>query len=172
MKSPVTIIIVFFLCVILFFLGFLSYSKFYHIVLPDVTGIQYKMDLAAIGDQQNMFAMVFAAVPLLLFFTWQLIPLHSNDKKTATVFIVIISMVLATYIRYKMLVSSFNEMLDSSTGRYTGSRISFPFEQLDFELYLLGGLMAGCIISYLLFHNKIIQRTILTGSKKQPMQPI
>lgn len=164
MKSPAAIITIFFLCAIFFFLGFLSYSKFYGIVLPAVDGIRYNMDLAAIGSNQDIFATVFALVPLLLFITWQLIPLQSTDKKTASAFVVLICMVLATYIRYKILVSHFSEMLKSQTNKYSSLGIAFSFQDLNYEFYLLGGLIIGCIISYLLFHNKVVRRTILVGA--------
>ncbi|MES2850521.1 MAG: hypothetical protein V4685_15785 [Bacteroidota bacterium] len=162
MRSPAVIITIFFLCAIFFFLGFLSYSKFYGIALPAVDGIRYNMDLASIGSNQDMFAFVFALVPLLLFITWQLIPLQSTDKKTASAFVVLICMALTTYIRYKMLVADFNEMLQSQTNKYS-TGITFSFQDLNYEFYLLGGLLVGCIISYLLFHNKVVRRTIFVG---------
>jgi hypothetical protein len=156
MKSLVNIVTLFFVCAIFFFLGFLSYSRFYHIVLPDVVGIQYKMDLAAIGSNQDLFGVIAAAIPLLLFFTWQLIPLYNNDKKTFSVLLVIICIVLAVYIRYKILVSEFTKMVESSSSKT--SLIAIPFEQLGFEWYVAGGLLVGCIISFMAFHNKIVRR--------------
>ncbi len=163
MKSPSAIITLFFLCAIFFFLGFLSYSKFYSIVLPAVDGIRYNMNLATIGNNQDMFAIVSALVPLLLFITWQLIPLQSTDKKTASAFVVLICMALAIYIRYKILLSTFTEMVQSLSNKYTSLGIAFPFEDLDYEYYLLGGLICGCIISYFIFHNKVVRRTIFIG---------
>ena len=160
MKSPTNIIVLFFICAIFFFLGFFSYTKFYGIVLPGVDGIRYNMELDAIGSNQDMFATVFAFSPLLLFITWHLIPLHSTDKKTTTVFIVLLCMIGATYIRYKMLVSHFNEMVESQTNKYSSLGISFPFQDLNYEFYLLAGLIVGCTISYLLFHNKVVRRTV------------
>lgn len=159
MKPPVTIITLFFICAIFFFLGFLSYSKFYHIVLPNVEGIQYKMNLGELGYNQDIFAVISAVIPLLLFFTWQLIPLYNNDKKTFSALVVVICMALAVYIRYKILVSEFTEMVESSTNKM--SMIAVPFEQLAFEWYLAGGLLVGCIISFMAFHNKLVRRQFI-----------
>lgn len=158
MKFPSLILTVFFLCCIFFFLGFLSYSRFYHIVLPDVSGVQYQMDLAEVGEMQTTFAIVTALIPLCLFITWQLIPLYSDDKKTFTAFIVLICMVAAVYIRYKILVSHFEELVQSVTDKTNYSGVKYAFNELGFEYYLLGGLLGGCIISYLFFHN-VIKRT-------------
>jgi hypothetical protein len=159
MKSTATLIKLFFLCAIFFFLGFLSYSKFYRLVLPGVEGIQYKMNLAEIGNNQDMFAAITAMIPLFLFFTWQLIPLYNDDKKTLSVLIVLLCLSLSTYIKYKILVADFTEMVESSSSRT--SFIAIPFEQLGFEWYLAGGLVAGCLISYLAFHNKMVRRQMV-----------
>jgi hypothetical protein len=160
MKPPYTIIIIFFICAIFFFLGFFGYTKFYQIVLPNIIGINYLMDLSQLEKNQTLFAFVFAAIPLLLFFTWELTPLHSLDKKTTSLFVVGICMVLATYIRYKILVNHFEEVLQSPTGRYSATTITYPFEEINYEYYLLGGILMGCIISYLLFHNVVKTRTV------------
>ena len=162
MKFSSLVITVFLLCAIFFFLGFFSFSKFYNMVLPDVYGVRYQMDLVAVEDTQTVFAIIAGLMPLLLFFTWQLIPLYSTDKKTSTVFIIIICMALAAYIRHKMLVSHFEEMVESLTNKNAGPSVPFSFEELYFEYYLLGGLISGCVISYLIFHNKVIKgRTML-----------
>lgn len=40
---------------VFFFLGFFGYAKFYRMVLPDVPGIQYQMDLAQVISNQFFF---------------------------------------------------------------------------------------------------------------------
>lgn len=160
MKFPSLIITIFLLCCIFFFLGFLAFSKFYQVVLPDIYGLQYQMDLAEVGDMQTMFAIVIGLIPLSLFITWQLIPLHSPDKQTSTVFIVLICMVSAVYIRYKVLVHYFEGLVQSLTDKTSTSGVKYPFNELGFEYYLFGGLLCGCIISYLLFHNVIKRRVM------------
>jgi hypothetical protein len=139
MKFPSLIITIFLLCCIFFFLGFLSFSKFYHVVLPDIYGLQYQMDLADVGDMQTMFAIVIGIIPLCLFITWQLIPLQSPDKQTSTAFIVLICMAGAVYIKYKMLVHYFEGLVQSLTDKTSTSGVKYPFNQLGFEYYLLGG---------------------------------
>lgn len=161
MKFPAAFINILFVCILFFFLGFIGYPSFYELVLPDLFSVKYQMDLVKLEDRQTLFAGVWALVPFLIFFTWQIIPLYSGDKKTFTVFIVIICMVLATYTRYKMLVYHFNKMADSFSDK--SAYLSFPFEQLNFEWYLAGGLLTGCIISYLAFHNKVVRRSIFIG---------
>lgn len=160
MKPPYSIIFIFSICAIFFFLGFFNYAKFHQIVLPNITGINYQMDLSQLENNQNLFAFVFAAIPLLLFFTWELTPLYSLDKKTTSIFIVGICMVLATYLRYKILVSDFDDILQSHAGASLATTITYPFEEINYEYYLLGGLLMGCIISYSLFHNVVKTRTV------------
>lgn len=152
-------ITLFFICAVFFFLGFLGCAKFYRIVLPDVPGIQYRMDLAQVISNQDFFSVIIAAVPLLLYVTWQMIPLRNIDKKTLSVFIVIICMAGTVFIRYKILAADFTNLAESAS--YKMYAFSIPFEQLEFEWYLLGGLITGCCISFMAFHNRIIRRQIL-----------
>ena len=160
MKFPSLIITIILLCAIFFFLGFFSFAKFYKIVLPDVYGLQYQMDLAAVENTQTVFAIVMGLVPLSLFITWGLIPLHSADKKTTTAFVIIICMAAAVYIRYKMLLHYFEGLVQSLTNKSSSSGVKYPFNELGFEYYLFGGLIAGCIISYLVFHNVVKRRSM------------
>ena len=160
MKFSSLIITIILLCAIFFFLGFLSFAKFYKIVLPDVYGLQYQMDLAAVENTQTVFAIVMGLVPLSLFITWGLIPLHSADKKTTTAFVIIICMAAAVYIRYKMLLHYFEGLVQSLTNKSSSSGVKYPFNELGFEYYLFGGLIAGCIISYLVFHNVVKRRSM------------
>lgn len=162
MKAQSSIVTLFFLCAVFFFAGFKLYPTYFKIVLPEVDGIKYVMNYVAIDTHRDRFAAVFAAVPLLIFITWRIIPLESGDKKTFSALVVLICMALATFIRYRILVSRFNDMVESSSNLNYG--ISVAFEQLGYEWYLTGGLLAGCIVTYLAFHNKIIRRQILIRS--------
>lgn len=158
MKSPSFILIIFFICAVFLFAGFIFFAKFYNFVLPEVNGLKYQMDLAAVEDMQTRFAVVIGFIPLALYFTWTLIPLYSPDKKTFSVFIVFICMSLAVFIRYKILVNYFNDLIQSIAGNTVGTGIDFPFTELNYEYYLFGGLISGCVISYLVFHNVLVRR--------------
>lgn len=129
-------------------------------MLPDIYGLQYQMDLAGVGDMQTMFAIVIGIIPLCLFITWQLIPLHSTDKQTSSAFIILICMVTTVYIRYKILVHYFEGLVQSLIDKTSASGVKYPFNELGFEYYLLGGLLCGCIISYLVFHNVVKRRSM------------
>lgn len=158
MKPVSTLITLFFVCAIFFFAGFLLYPKFYTVFLPDVEGIQYQMNLAGLIKNQEIFAAVISAVPLLLFLTWELVPLYNGDKKTLSVLIVLICMIVGVWIRYMILVDEYTNMVESLSNRIYMVPVSF--DEIGFEWYLAGGLLAGCIITYLSFHNKVIRRRI------------
>ena len=156
MKPGHTIAALFFLCTLFFCTGFLLYAEFYSWWLPDIDGIIYQMDLTGLVNNQETFAAVTAAMPLLLFLTWQLVPIYSSDKKTLSALIVLFCMFMAVFIRYKILVAEYSQMVESlNSNRYP---VSVSFEQLGFEWYLAGGLLTGCTITYLSFHNIVIQR--------------
>jgi hypothetical protein len=160
MKFPSIIVTILLLCFIFFFFGFLSFSKFYDIVLPNIYGLQYEMDLAEVEDLQNWFAVVIGSVPVFVFITWELIPLRSLDKKIFSAFIVLICMLTAVYIRYKMLLHYFEGLVQSLINKTSVNAVKYPFSQLGFEYYLSGGLITGSIISYLIFHNVVKRKEL------------
>jgi hypothetical protein len=159
MKPVSSFITLFFICAVFFFLGFFWYANFYRIVLPDVQGIQYQMDLAQVISDHYFFAVIMAAVPLFLSITWQVIPLRNIDKKILSALMVLICMAGAVYIQHIILVSEFTTLAGSASNNMYD--IAVPFEQVAFEWCLLAGLVAGCIITFLAFHNRIIRRQIL-----------
>ena len=118
------------------------------------------MDLAEVGDLQNLFAVVIGSVPVLMFVTWELIPLRSLDKKISSAFIVLICVVTAVYIRYKILLHYFEGLVQSLINKTSVNAVKYPFSQLGFENYLSGGLIAGCIISYFIFHNVVKRKEL------------
>lgn len=156
MNSSASLIKPLFLCAVFFFLGFLFYPLFYQFALPGVTGIQYNIDLTTLGKKQDLFGMVIAMIPVFLLLTWRLIPLYDYHKKTFSALIVLVCMAFATYLRHKILAGDFTNMVQSQSD--TSYMIDISFEQLDFEWYLAGGLVSGCLISYLAFHNTRVKR--------------
>lgn len=69
---------------------------------------------------------------------------------------VVICMAGAVFIRHKLLAADFTNLAESASDKMYAFPV--PFEQLAFEWYLLAGLITGCFISFMAFHNKIIRR--------------
>ncbi len=158
MKFLSTVNILFFTCFVFFFVGFFAYSNFFEILIPGVAGIKYMGELTAVWDKAVLFAIITAFIPALLFITWGLIPLYSLDKKILTAFITIVCAVIAVYMRYKVLAGNLKEISNSFINKNTTNSIVLTFNDLNYEYYFGAGLVTGCIISYLAFHNKTIER--------------
>jgi len=153
MKSPNTIIIIIFTCMVFFFLGWFAFAKFYQLVLPGADSVTYQMDFEKLWDMKMLFGFAFAMVPLCLFLTWEWVPIEYADKKLSTAFVVVICMAVAVYLRRRGLVSYFDELQQSNQSI---SPVAFPFEQLYFEYYLMAGLAVGCLLSYLIWGRRTV----------------
>lgn len=158
MKFPSSVVYLFFICFIFFFIGFFTYTRFFEFLVPDIAGIKYLGELTSVWDNAVLFSVITAFIPAVLFITWGLIPLYSIDKKIFTVLITIICISIVIYIRYKILFNKFNGMVQSFSIKDNAASIVFSYNDLNYEYYFGGGLIIGCIISYLAFHNKIIER--------------
>lgn len=124
-------------------------------MLPGNSGVHYQMDFEKVWDIKILFGFAFALMPLCVFLTWEFGRLEDGDKKTSVVFIVIGCIGFSVYIRYRALVSYFDSMVQNSQSAYP---VSFPFEQLYYEYYLMAGLGVGCLLAYLIFGRKAVTR--------------
>lgn len=156
MKFPGSLISVAVTSLLFFAAGTYAYQYVYAMLLPDVYGLQYTAPIESIEQKHFIFSLITAAIPVAVYLTWRLIPLYSADKKLFSAFMIALSIFLFVYLRYKNLLNSFEAMKESLIKKEPGPIINIPFTEMDFENYAGGGLIAGCVLSFLVFHNKTI----------------
>jgi len=156
MKFPGSFISIVVISLLFFAAGTYGYGYVYALLVPDVYGLQYTAGIESIEQKHLTFALIAAAIPVTVYLTWRLIPLYSADKKLFSVFIIALSIFLFVYLRHKNLLNSFKEMKESLINKTSGTIINIPLTELDFENYIAAGLIAGCLFSFLVFHNKTI----------------
>lgn len=158
MRPPFFIIIFICTCACFYFAGYILYADFFELFLPAVDAVKFSVDMETLEGHHNTFGFVCALIPFCTYLTWQLTPLYTGDKRTFSGLIIGMCIFLAVYIRYKMLTKDLTGWVQSASDMNTS--ISYPFAALNYEYYIGGGLLAGCIISYLAFHNTLVRRPI------------
>ncbi|MES2772701.1 MAG: hypothetical protein V4722_00860 [Bacteroidota bacterium] len=156
MKKPsATIISTILLSVILFFFSLFAAGNFYDLIIPASEGLRYQV--SDFGDQfrgKLILSAILALAPILVFLTWKFTPIIATSKRFATVFVEIISVILAILLRQQMIKSNFKELTENLNTMNNNVEVRFSFNQLHFEYYILAGLCAGCILSFFLFRQK------------------
>ena len=63
-------------------------------------------------------------------------------------------MTLAVFLRQQLIKSTFDGLTNLKNPSGETIHNSFPIENLNFEYYLLGGLVLGCVMTYFMFKGK------------------
>lgn len=147
------------LSIALFALGLFTFDKFIYLVLPKADGVSYYVtDLDRELWTTLSFSLVIGLMPILVLATWVLAPIVRGNKKCASIMIVLISIVLAVFVRKQMLSSYFTGVPKNFSLSPDKIDIGYLINQTNFEYYMfLGGCM-GCLISYFLLREKRIQQ--------------
>jgi len=139
----------------LFVAGLCTFHLLCNLFLPKAEGgffqpMKYGDDFIA----TIIFSCIIGLIPFLMIQTWRLSPVVSRSKKAASVLVVILSMTLALLLRQQILTSYARSQAKSFNSAVDKVKLTYPLEQLNFEYYLAGGLIAGCFISGLLLRKK------------------
>lgn len=158
MNNKKTLIICMALSIALLFLTFYLFDNILDLIWPRAesftityTSIATQLELAII------FSVAVAVSPILLFFTWKLGSIASTKNRTLSILMVSGFMILSVISRKLYIEYWFSKFSTSKTE--TGEPIysSMYAEDLNFEYFLLGGLILGCAVSYFIFKRKSIQ---------------
>lgn len=155
-NKKTTLVLTILTSLVLFILTFTQFGKLLEFLMPRIENLQYQT--TDIGSQFKLaifFSIVIGLTPILLYLTWRLGRIEKTKRRTYSGLIVIGFMAISVALRQYLIKSSFSGLTNLKT--QTGETIygSFAIENLNFENYLLGGLILGCIVSYLFLKDKL-----------------
>lgn len=101
-----------------------------------------------------LFSLVLGLTPVFIFLTWRLSPIVSRNRKLASVLTVVLFMILSIIVRQQILISYFTRLTKSFNSALDKVNVSYPVDHFNFEYYLFGGLIMGCLISLFLLRQK------------------
>ncbi len=133
-----------------FILGVMVYETFLALILPKSEHSAFSTSgLSTLLFQKIYFSLALALIPVFLYITWRISPIISTPKKIKSVILVSICLVVSVILRQQIISSNLNSFHSP-----TNITNTFPIENLHFHFYLLGGLLIGCLLSFLLFKQK------------------
>jgi hypothetical protein len=154
-NKKTTLVLTMLTSLVLFILTFTQFRKLLEFLMPKIENIQYQT--TDIGSQFKLalfFSIVIGLTPIFLYLTWRFGRIEKTKRRTYCGLIVIVFMAISVALRQYLIKSTFSGLtnLKSQTGETIYS--SFATENLNFEYYVLGGLILGCIVSYLFLKDK------------------
>ena len=150
-----TLVLTILTSLVLFILTFTQFGKLFEFLMPRIENLQYQTtDIRSQFKLAIFFSIVIGLTPILLYLTWRLGRIEKTKRRIYSGLIIICFMTISVALRQYLIKLSFSEMTNLKA--QTGETIygSFDIENLNFENYLLGGLILGCIVSYLFLKDK------------------
>ena len=154
-KQKRTLLLTILSAFVLFVFTFTQVGFIFHLLLPKIENLHYQTTEMGVQFKLSFYiSIVIGLIPILLYLTWRLTPITKLKSKTISGLIVIAMMALAVIIRQQLIKSTFNGLTNLKTASGETIYNSFPIENLNFEYYLLGGLILGCVLTYFMFKGK------------------
>lgn len=155
--AKTTIILTILFSITLFISGLLTFERFFETILPKVDGGFYQVtEIGGEFKTMLLFSSVFALTPFLILLTWRYSPIVSVSKKLASVLTIVVCMTLAIILRQQIIKSYFTGLTKNFNSTVDKINVNYPVDQVNFEYYLFGGLIVGCLISCFFLRQKRI----------------
>ena len=166
MKPSIRIIIIAIVSSIaLFVVGLSTWNSFFTLMLPIVGDTRYlATSLGTSFRNYILFSLTLALIPIATILIWKYGPVINTQRKFLTVCIILIAMTTSALIRHEMIKSKARNLQPTTVIDYSdpGNPVpktiesGIPVDTLYFELFILVGLIAGSIISFLTLKQKTI----------------
>ena len=154
-NKKTTLVLTILTSLVLFILTFTQFAKLFQFLMPRIENLQYQTtDIRSPFKLEIFFSIVIGLTPILLYLTWRLGRIEKTKRRIFSGLIVIGFIAISVALRHYLIKSSISGLTNLKT--QTGETIyrSFAIEDLNFENYLLGGLILGCMVSYLFLKDK------------------
>jgi len=143
------------LAVGLFFLAQYIYPTFYGVAVPKVEDAYFNVtNFDSPFNLALRFSLIWAAVPIICFFVWKLIPDLTPSKKAATVLFTAGGILTAIFVRRFFVQRELEKLVVAVKDLAVNKKISDTLENINFEYWMTVGLLAGTILCFILFRKK------------------
>ncbi len=135
---------------VFFILGVAVYETFLTLILPKIKhSVFTSSHLNTHLFQQIYFSVALALIPVFLNVTWRVSPIITIPQKIKSVILVSLCLVVSVILRRQIIYLNL-----TSFHLPTGVTNAVSIQNLHFHFYLFGGLLVGCLLSFLLFKQK------------------
>lgn len=131
------------------------YGNLFDLITPKVFGVfrdVSSLNLAVVASWK--FCLVLAFVPIAVYITNELGSIQSMKRKLLVITTVVLCMIVMLVLKQRIIVSDLAKIPSEVKKDVNDLRYVYPVEHLNYEGYILMGLIGGCIISYLFFSER------------------
>ncbi|GEM_PF-1145400 len=158
-KNNLTKLNIFLLSITLFITSYFLVPKISNLLIPKIENLRFYS--TSLNEQFKLhlyFSIIIGIAPILLYFTWRLAKINNKSQKILSFLFVFIFMAISIFTRQQILKYKFKNLPNLRTETDEIIINSFHIKNLNYEFYLLIGLLLGCVTSYLIFKNKVNQK--------------
>jgi len=155
-NSAIQIILTITLSVILYNLGRHFYKDFVDLFTPTIEGAAFSVqDISFFSRNANAISLVLAFIPVACFIIWKFTPVVSAQGRILCLVLIVACMLIGVVGRGQFLKSQVHKVVaPEGINIYLTHPIPVALELLQWEHYLLGGLLIGSVISYFAFRSR------------------
>jgi|SRR5690606_8388348 len=154
-KINLTKLYIVLLSITLFITSFFLFPKISNLLIPKIENLNfYSINLNEQFKLNLYFSAIIGITPIFLYFTWKLAKISNKAQKVLSFIFVFIFMGITIFTRQQILKYKFKNLPNLRTETDEIITNTFHIKNLNYEYYLLIGLLLGCVTSYLIFKNK------------------
>ncbi|MBO9621098.1 MAG: hypothetical protein J7539_18945 [Niabella sp.] len=122
---------------------------------PRVEGILFQItERDAIVKTATLFSLVLAFIPVLAVLTWRLGRIKTLRRQIISGVLILFFMTLGAFARHQEVKMFFTKVVRPAVLVNGTTSIIYPIDPVNFVYYILGGLVAGCVLSFVLFRER------------------
>ena len=137
--------------VVIFIASLSAFPQLLALLEPNIEGIVFVI-------KGNVTAFFFSAglalIPVLVVATWRISRITLLHRKILSVLFVVSSIAAALFARHQQVKIFFNHVVRPLLLASDKKPVLYPIDPRNFSYYLIGGLLAGCCLSYLFLRQK------------------
>ena len=150
-KGAITLLLIIITSLVLFVLTIIQFDKIFELLLPKIENVSFiSNSLHSSFSTGLLFSIAVALVPILVYITWRISPISTTKNKMLSGLVILLFMILSIFIRQQTI--KMNSQL--SNPKAGNPKMVYPVEKAHFEYFLFGGLVIGCVLSYITLRDK------------------
>lgn len=150
-KGAITLLLIIITSLVLFVLTIIQFDKIFELLLPKIENVSLiSNSLHSSFSIGLLFSIVVALAPILVYITWRVSPISTIKNKMLSSFLIVLFMMLSIIIRQQTIKMN-SQLSNPNDGN---PQIVYPIEKAHFEYFLFGGLVIGCVLSYITLRDK------------------
>lgn len=139
----------------LFITGIYLYGSVAEFLLPDVNGVFYQVtEFGSPFTKALIFSFILALIPVCINITWAIGRARNYQERFTIASIIIVITLLTVFVRHQVLYFHLKSLSEELSADAAGINMAYPLNETNFELYMLAGLLGGCVITAVIYLRK------------------